>query len=275
MEVKMYWVYKCNSRNMPHQVAYGDWNDFFVDGRPDKWGSTEWIPALAQAKARDIILAYQTDRNELVGLAKVAALRRRGSHLDLILKPIKRIGVKVRPLKDLDTKIAAIEAFKPGPIRTLYPIDRAEVQRLLRVAGLHMRLERQAARSVVAGLATGAGFGSPESNRRVERSAVQHVTRHFRNRGWQVRDVSKEKRGYDLDCTRKVLHLKVEVKGVAGAKRRFPITAAERRLWSRDQQFVLALVMHARRKYATLELFRGPASIRRFKFVPLQFMAAT
>jgi len=271
----MYWVYKCNSRNLPHQVAYGDWNDFFVDGRADKWGSTESVPALSQAKRRDMILAYQTDRNELVGLARVVALRRRGPHLDLILKPIRRISVKVRPLKDLDAKIAAIPALKPGPIRTLYPIERIDAQRLLRAAGLHVRLERQAARSEVVGRANGAGFGSPDANRRVERSAVQHVTRHFRSRRWRVRDVSKLKRGYDLDCTRKGLHLKVEVKGVAGAKRRFPITAAERGLWSQDQSFVLALVTHARRKHATPELFRGPTSIRRFHFVPLQFMAAT
>jgi len=269
----MYWIYKCNSRNMPYQVAFGDWLDFFVDGRPDRWGSTQWVPTLAKAKPQDIILAYQTNRNELVGLAKVVALRRRGTHLDLILEPTKRIGIKIRPLKVLDSKIAAISALKPGPIQTLYPIQRVDAQRLLRAAGLHVRLERQAARSEVVGPVSGAGFGSFDANQRVERSAVQHVLRHFSSCGWRVRDVSKERRGYDLYCSRKGLHLKVEVKGIAGTKRRFQITAAEHKLWSQDQRFVLALVTRACRKHATPELFRGPASIRRFHFAPLQFTA--
>jgi hypothetical protein len=58
-----WWVYKCNSRQQPHQVAYGDWDDFFGD--PDgvgDWGSTEWVPPLAKLRRGDRIIAYQTDR---------------------------------------------------------------------------------------------------------------------------------------------------------------------------------------------------------------------
>lgn len=38
---------KSNSRNLPHQVAYSDWNNFFIDGRAEtNWsglhGSWPW-----------------------------------------------------------------------------------------------------------------------------------------------------------------------------------------------------------------------------------------
>ena len=270
----MYWLYKCNSRKLAYQVVYGDWEDFFVDGRPRKWGSSEQVPALDRAKRGDIILAYQTDRNELVGLARVIALRRRGYYRDLILEPVRKIGVKVRPLKNLDARIATIPALKPGPIRTLYHIDRLDAQRLLRVADVHVRREHQAVGSEIARRSKGGGFGSWEANRRVERAAVQHVMRYFRAREWAVRNVSGEKQGYDLHCTRRGLTLKVEVKGITGTKRRFLITAAERRLWGADRRFVLALVTRAGRRHASLELFRGPSSIQLFHFEPLQFMAA-
>jgi hypothetical protein len=115
----MFWMYKCNSRQHPYLVAYRDWNDFFLGAQEDQWGWTEWVPALSNARRGDTILAYQTDRNELVGLAKVKALRPRGKFLDLILRPLKKIGVKVRPLKKLDPKIAAIPALQPGRIQTL------------------------------------------------------------------------------------------------------------------------------------------------------------
>src|SRR6266496_2625468 len=116
----MFWVYKCNARKPPRWVRYGDWNDFFVDGIVREWGSTEWTPAIAKVKRGDTIIAYQTDRNELVGLAKVISLKPMGQHRELILKRLRPIGVKVRALKALDRRVAAIPAFQPGPIRTLY-----------------------------------------------------------------------------------------------------------------------------------------------------------
>jgi hypothetical protein len=77
----------------------GSRGEIFVDreNATAAWGSTEWVPALSQADIRDTVLAYQSDRNELVGLLKVAGWRSRGEHKELILKPLRRIGVKVRP----------------------------------------------------------------------------------------------------------------------------------------------------------------------------------
>jgi hypothetical protein len=79
----------------------------------------------------DHIIAYQTDRNELVGLALVKQFRKRGKHRDVVLQPIRDIRAKVRPLKSQDAKISAIPALQPGPIKTIYDISTADAERLL------------------------------------------------------------------------------------------------------------------------------------------------
>jgi hypothetical protein len=129
-----WWVYKCNSQNNFYQGAYGDWRDYF-DGDPNQeWGSRDWIPALAELRKGDTLIAYQTNRNELVGLVRV----RQSCEQDtfVYLEPVERIKpVKVRPLKKSDPQIAAIPAFKPGPIQTIYEISLSDAQRLLKAAG--------------------------------------------------------------------------------------------------------------------------------------------
>ena len=130
-----YWVYKCNAKNMPHQVAWGDWDTVFERRKAVRWGSTETVPALAKLSAGDLILAYQTNRNELVGLVQVMRLKKRGPYLDLFVKPVKEIRVKVRPLKQRDAQVRSIPALQPGPIKTIYDISVGDAQALLRAAG--------------------------------------------------------------------------------------------------------------------------------------------
>lgn len=108
----MIWIYKCNARQHPSWVLSGNWEDVFESKRTQEWGSTQWVPDLARAQPGDVIIAYQTDRNELVGLARVVDLRPRQSFVDLMLRPIRRIGMKVRPLKKADGRIAAIPALQ-------------------------------------------------------------------------------------------------------------------------------------------------------------------
>lgn len=129
-----WWIYKCNSANHPHQVAWGDWADFFASKDTTEWGSTEWVPRLSELSPGDMVIAYQTDRNELVGVTRVDGFRKRGRHLDLYLEPIEEIGTRVRPLKKANEKIAAIPALMPGPIKTVYTITALQAQTLLRAA---------------------------------------------------------------------------------------------------------------------------------------------
>jgi hypothetical protein len=46
----------------------------------------------------------------------------------------------------------------------------------------------------------GGGFGSVETNRRVEEAAIEFVTRRYEEDGWTVRSVEAQKVGYDLRC---------------------------------------------------------------------------
>ncbi len=196
------WIYKCNARNAPHQVSYGDWDDFFAEPGDGEWGSTEWTPELRKAQPSDTILAYQTDRNEFVGIAKVIRQRKRGAYYDLILRPVEEIRVKLRPLKKRYSSISSIPALQPGPIHTLYSVAAADARRLLRAARSTYRVDiddiaRQAEQSV-----SGGGFGTAEENRKVEAAAIKHVCEYFHEHDYAVRDVSATKCGYDLECRR-------------------------------------------------------------------------
>jgi hypothetical protein len=126
-----WWVYKCNSRNNSYQNAYGDWREFFDDraagGVIARWGLTSYVPALAELRPGDMVLAYQTDRNELVGLVRMA--KRVGE--EIYFEPVEQIGVKVRPLKKANPAIEAIPALQPGPVQTLYSISETDALRLL------------------------------------------------------------------------------------------------------------------------------------------------
>src|SRR5437762_7520046 len=219
----MIWVSKCNAKNRPYQTASGDWREFFQTGRIGEWGSTEWRPEVAEVKNGDTIIAYQTDRNELVGVARAVDLKLRGRYQDLILKPVETIGVKVRPLKSADPRIAAIRALQPGPIRTLYPISRNDARWLLKKAGArsHADLPNDEILGLRSASNMGGGFGTADQNRETELAAVGFVTSYFRSRGWTVQDIETENRGYDLVCKRNGKRLDIEVKGVAGAKRQF------------------------------------------------------
>lgn len=61
---------------------------------------------------------------------------------------------------------------------------------------------------------SGAGFGDAASNRIVELAAMRKVVEHFH--GWAYEDVSMQKVGWDITCTRDADERHVEVKGVSG-----------------------------------------------------------
>ncbi len=267
-----FWVYKCNSLGLPYQRSWGDWADFFAAAKPRWWGFANLTPELNKLRPGDIILAYQTNRNELVGLAKVLRWEQHRWHGRVpILEPLHFVGVRVRPLKKSNPKIAAIPAFQGGPIRTLYEISARDTRRLLKAAGLELP-KTWPINLIGPSDHKGAGFGLPEENRRVEETAVNFVRLHFRRRGWTVRDVSAEHRGYDLLCQRGTRELHVEVKGISGGRPLFSITANERDRWAKDRNFVLALVLHALGR-PKLRQFRGPERLRLFRFRPLSYMA--
>ena len=224
-----WWIYKCNSRQHGYQNAWGDWSEFFFRGRStQRWGKEEWTPSIAKLRQNDRVIAYQTDRNELVGTARVAQSSDRDGWL--YLERLKTIGVKVRPLKTADPAIAEISAFRPGPIMTVYPISSAEADRLLKAARMTQlaagdvpiirngnrtpntqRLDDELTDFVEGKRLAAQGFRTdPAIRKAIERYAVKRASRYYKGRGFRVREHG---RPFDLNCQKGGNRVYVEVKG--------------------------------------------------------------
>jgi hypothetical protein len=179
----------------------------------------------------------------------------------------------VRPLKEASPKVARIPALQPGQIRTLYPISRPDAAALLKAAGTHLTLAADVSESGSEQAAKGAGFGTPENNKRVERAAVRHVMHHYESQGWSVKNVSSENQGYDLICKRSGEERHVEVKGARGDGQQFILTAKELNAWTTDRCFALAFVGSALSAKPSLSFFPRAMSQAEFLIRPLSFMA--
>jgi uncharacterized protein DUF3883 len=91
----------------------------------------------------------------------------------------------------------------------------------------------------------GSGFGSVETNRRVETVAIEFVTHRYEEDGWTVRSVEAQKARYDLRCDRGNEQAHIEVKGTQGSDVCFIITAAEVRNAMIDRRHVTWVVTAA------------------------------
>lgn len=91
----------------------------------------------------------------------------------------------------------------------------------------------------------GAGFGSAEQNREVEKAAIQHVTAAYESEGYEVSSVEAARCGWDLTATRGKEELHLEVKGIAGSLVRFFLTANEYRTAVVDPNWILVAVTDA------------------------------
>lgn len=135
-----FWVYKCNDTDHPDQVVHGDWEYVFGAQKPVQWGSTEYTSDLEKLSAGDLLIAYQTERNEVVGLAEVIRFKQVGQHKQLYVQSLERFGVALRPLKKIDARIREMDAFKAGPIRTIYRITTSDAWHLLAVVKAQAQL---------------------------------------------------------------------------------------------------------------------------------------
>ena len=120
---------------------------------------------------------------------------------------------------------------------------------------------------------TGAGFGSPETNRMVEQAAIELVTEHYESQGWSVRSVESEKRGFDLLCVKKSYEEHVEVKGVRGEVVSLIITAGEVKRSRNDDRFVLCVVVSALSDQPQLFRYSARDFSEKFDLTPLAFRA--
>lgn len=119
----------------------------------------------------------------------------------------------------------------------------------------------------------GAGFGDAETNHEVELAAVRVVTEHYRNKGWSVKSVERDRVGFDLQCTRPGSEEHAEVKGVAGAELIFMLTAGEVERAKHDPVYVVHVVTEALSTSPRHRIWRGPEFLRSFAVEPTQFRA--
>lgn len=119
----------------------------------------------------------------------------------------------------------------------------------------------------------GAGFGSPEQNRKVEAAAIKKATRELRSKGYSVVSRERDKIGYDLEATKGRSELHVEVKGVTGWAVKFPITSNEVKRAAKDKAFRLMVVTQALTRSAEVHEFTGKQVARRFLLSPIAYYA--
>lgn len=123
-------------------------------------------------------------------------------------------------------------------------------------------------------ISSGAGFGDPETNRKVEKAAIKFVTNWYTARGWNVYSVEADKCGYDLRCRKGAIEENIEVKGIQGEGLSFIITAGEVRQAQDNPHFVISVVTSALSKHPKLHRYTGAEFIKDFDFAPLAYRAS-
>jgi hypothetical protein len=165
-----------------------------------------------------------------------------------------------REAPDTDGKPRQAIVFHLRPVGTLSP-DSAVVAAALADQGPLSNRRR------------GSGFGSVETNRRVEKAAIEFVRRHYEQEGWAVTSVESQKVGYDLRCEKGVLQQHVEVKGTQADDVCFIITAAEVRNSMIDRRHVTCVVTAALSSTPKMFSYSRDEFVAKIQLEPIAFRA--
>jgi hypothetical protein len=204
----------------------------------DRWSCPK------RAQVGDLAFIYVAGpKSQVVAMARVRKPPRPGHEAGSQWRYVTRIG----PIKLLPAPISLAELKELCPDwgwlrypRAYAYVPAKDAKRLLRRSRLKSPPAENAEVEV-----SGAGFGDPDTNRRIERAAVDAVKRHYKRGGFKVRSCERDNLGYDLEVKNGRTTLHVEVKGISGAGIRFPITAGEVNCAARDASFRLAVVTDA------------------------------
>jgi hypothetical protein len=280
------WVYKCNALNLPHQVAWGDWDEVFSGKRNTEWGGSQTMRSTAslhilweEMTPGDVILAYQTDLQAAVGLCQLTDLvdyvdQDGEPQREMWLRPIERFPqpVKIHQLKGADPVLAGARALRSGWPQTLYATTPQEAAALLAACGAKSRQPAQPA-AARRRSTRGGGFGDPKANKRVEAAAIAFVRAVYEQKGWTVTSMESEKLGYDLLVTKASREEHLEVKGTGAAEASFIITAGEVRRVRTDRAMRLCVVADALSRSPTLQSWRAAEVERAFVLSPVSYWA--
>ena len=187
-------------------------------------------------------------------------------------------GPNIRELRRV-RGISKAYFLKAGPSQTIYPLTRSQGRQLQSLAE-----EKHAAdisdtamtkprEEAAINRFLGAGFGSVEENRRVERAAIRTAVKYLRAQGWSIESKERDRVGYDLDCIRMNRKMHVEVKGIRGDAPKFILTAGEHTRVRDDGTFALCIVTRALAPNATVELVRANKLGERLTVTPLAYKA--
>ncbi|MDQ1612162.1 MAG: hypothetical protein QOG00_2093 [Pyrinomonadaceae bacterium] len=138
----------------------------------------------------------------------------------------------------------------------------------------NVKIEEEISEKIEQLINSGAGFGNPETNKKVERAAVSYVTRWYEEQNWKVISVESEKRGYDLFCSKNSVEEHVEVKGVQGGLPSFIVTTNEKRQAQNNSNFVICIVTSALSPSPNMYRFRGEEFINSYDLSALAYRAS-
>jgi hypothetical protein len=176
------------------------------------------------------------------------------------LGEMEHIQHQYRESLDTEGKTRKAIVFHLRPVGTLSP-DSAVVAAAL------------AGEGPVSKYAGGAGFGSVENNRRVEKAAIDFVRRRYEEDGWTVRSVEAQKVGYDLRCDRGSEEAHLEVKGTQSEDVCFIITAAEVRNAMIDGRHLTCIVTATLTDAPTMLTLTRDEFEKRIQLNPIAFRA--
>jgi hypothetical protein len=148
MSTPTLWVYKCNI----NEDACGDWKEFFEGDRKGtgEWGGTWCIKnpysrqiLREEMEKGDLVLAWQTDQQQAVGLCRVVALLDGpddGQDIDtaIYLETVMRfpIPIKLLAFKKQYPELINGNAFKQGKLGTLFDTKPDEARVILQLCGV-------------------------------------------------------------------------------------------------------------------------------------------
>ena len=160
----------------------------------------------------------------------------------------------IRPWWERVAHLTEREALSIRPLRT-EAYDLLEERGLIvkgpgnnvpiHVAPPELRRGEQAATEIITVTASGAGYGDPVTNAKVERAAMNLVASTYTEQGWTPEDVSAAKVGWDITVCRGDEELHLEVKGVSGTKPSVLLTRNEHATAGTDPAWRLAVVTQA------------------------------
>ena len=258
--------------SIPIQIFFGGSDNFngdysLIHKRAKMMRSVEWEVMKNTRKDNRVLIYFNQPHSAII--ASAIALEDARPMGDRSFRG--RIG-KIKVLQDPIT-FDELKTLSPKWAWLKYPRSKVYLDPAI-AANLWKRAKGHSSDSYCRWRNVGAGFGDPESNRKVEKAAINRVCRLLKCEGYSVLSRESERVGYDLEATRGSQILHVEVKGISGTEIKFPITAGELSRAKEDPRFRLYAVTEARERSAKLRRFSGPQVISKFTFKTISYLAS-